>query len=123
MARRQTPTLIVQVAVLVNTDIVFDSDTVVMSIARAHSRFSNYFLVAARFDVDSPSDRADSPNATLHTYGGVDLWAWNTHTKTDQEGTGDGNVLVKGRIPGFINGRGEWSSADKTELLCLVEPY
>lgn len=121
--KRQTSTLVVQVAVLVNTDIVFDSDTVVMSIARAHSRFSNYFLVAARFDVDSPSDRADSPNATLHTYGGVDLWAWNTHVNTDQEGTNNGNVLVKGRIPGFINGRGKWISADKTELLFYMQPY
>lgn len=100
-----------QVAVLINTDIVFDSDAVIASISRTHSRFSNYFLVAARFDVDSPSVKADSTDATLHTYGGVDLWAWNTPVNTGQEGVEQGSALVKGRIPGFINGRGMCSFA------------
>ena len=95
---------------------MFDSDTVIASISRAHSRFSNYFLVAARFDVDSPNIGADSASATLHTYGGVDLWAWNTLAKADQDGENHGNTLVKGRIPGFINGRGKYSVLLSTRI-------
>lgn len=39
-------------------------------------------------------------NGTLHTYGGIDLWAWD----------GEAGALLDGQVPSFVYGRGKYDN-------------
>jgi Nucleotide-diphospho-sugar transferase len=99
------------VTVIINADIVlFDDFTA--SIAKARTSFKDFLVVGARTDVGAfPTDVGeDDPlydlkvrrrvlsSGTLHTYGGMDFWAWNTN----------GPRLFDSAMPHFIAGRGKY---------------
>jgi len=101
------------VTLIVNGDILLFDDFV-QTLRKVLSTFENFFIVGARYDVDAlPTDVAeDSPTyasrvrahvlreGTLHTYGGMDVWAWNT----------GGPRLFDSAMPHFIFGRGKYDN-------------
>ncbi|OSX79189.1 hypothetical protein BU14_0084s0003 [Porphyra umbilicalis] len=101
------------VTLIVNGDILLFDDFV-QTLRKILSSFENFFVVGARYDVDAlPTDVAeDSPTyasrvrahvlreGTLHTYGGMDVWAWNT----------GGPRLFDSAMPHFIFGRGKYDN-------------
>ncbi|KAK1858056.1 hypothetical protein I4F81_000670 [Pyropia yezoensis] len=101
------------VTLIVNGDIMLFEDFV-QTLRKILSSFENFFVVGARYDVDSlPTDVAeDDPTyasrvrshvlsaGTLHTYGGMDVWAWNT----------GGPRLFDSAMPHFIFGRGKYDN-------------
>jgi len=101
------------VTVVINGDILLFDDFV-QTMRKVVSNFEHFLVVGARYDVDAlPTDvPEDSPEyntkirehvlstGTLHTYGGMDVWAWNT----------DGPRLFDPVMPHFIFGRGKYDN-------------
>lgn len=101
------------VAVIMNGDIVLLQDFV-HAIKRVITRFQHFLMISARYDLESVPEEAqegsDNYNkvmreyalrkGVLHTYGGMDLWAWNP----------DGPKLFNGEMPHFIFGRGKYDN-------------
>lgn len=101
------------VAVIMNGDIVL-LDDFMTTIKRILTRFENFLLISARYDLDKiPEDVEESSenfnaklknyalrHGVLHTYGGMDLWAWNPN----------GPRLFDGEMPHFIFGRGKYDN-------------
>jgi len=100
------------VTMIVNGDIIL-TDKLIHTLKRTVSKFDHFLLVSARFDVDSiPKISSNDPKfsqtiaehalseGTLHTYGGMDLWAWNTN----------GPRLFDPVMPHFVFGRGKYDN-------------
>lgn len=97
------------ITVIVNGDIILTPDFV-QTMRKVSSTIRNYLVIAARYDVDSlPEGQAVSNDAIrthvtdkgqLHTYGGMDLWAWNTK----------GPRIFGPHMPHFIFGRGKYDN-------------
>jgi beta-arabinofuranosyltransferase len=110
------------VVVIANADIVLFEDFpyTIRKVSRDVSK--PWLAIGARWDVtDLPPDllvqhgnglqsdiqrrrlvRFARENGTLHTYGGIDVWAWNTRTR-------DG-ALFDGVMPHFVFGRGKYDN-------------
>lgn len=106
------------VTVLLNADIILFDDFP-YALRKIRRDFPlGWLAVGARWDVqDVPGDvvgpgrRLDEAvrhlavdiarqNGTLHTYGGIDLWAWD----------GEADDLVEGVVPPFVYGRGKYDN-------------
>lgn len=98
------------IAVFVNGDILLYDDFI-NSVLKAAAKFRHFLTVAARHDIQSPPPRHKGISTirhyarrrgTLHSYGGVDVWAWNT----------DGPPLISPglKIPPFVFGRGRYDN-------------
>lgn len=101
------------VTVIVNGDILLFDDFM-QTIRKVVSNFEDFLLVGARYDVDNlPESRGEDDatytrrirehvlsTGTLHTYGGMDVWAWNTN----------GPRLFDPVMPHFIFGRGKYDN-------------
>lgn len=101
------------VAVIINGDIILLQDFV-HALERVLNRFQDFLLVGARYDIDRlPMNIAENDpefndkvrnyaltNGVLHTYGGMDFWAWNPA----------GVKLFDPVMPHFIFGRGKYDN-------------
>lgn len=101
------------VTVIINGDILLFDDFV-QTVRKIISNFEHFLLVGARYDVDDLPEGLDESGAqytrkvrehvlstgTLHTYGGMDVWAWNS----------DGPRLFDPIMPHFIFGRGKYDN-------------
>jgi beta-arabinofuranosyltransferase len=101
------------VTVIINGDILLFDDFV-QTMRKVISNFEHFLVVGARYDVDKLPDDVpeDDPQytravrehvlaaGTLHTYGGMDVWAWNS----------DGPRLFDPVMPHFIFGRGKYDN-------------
>lgn len=97
------------VAVIINGDIILTEDFI-QTIRKVAATVRDYLVVAARYDVDDLPDHHAShtdlvrkhvvANGKLHTYGGMDLWAWNAN----------GPKLFGPEMPHFIFGRGKYDN-------------
>lgn len=110
------------IAVLVNADIMLFDDFP-FAVRKVHRDVrAPWMLVGARWDVSElpasllkiqktrrrpPKEwrsnmvRFARDNGTLHTYGGIDVWAWNTRV---------GVSLFDGIMPHFVFGRGKYDN-------------
>lgn len=101
------------ITIIINGDILlFDDFT--QTLRKIVSNFEHFLLVGARYDVDELPPNLDEKDAqytrkirehvlstgTLHTYGGMDVWAWNS----------DGPRLFDPVMPHFIFGRGKYDN-------------
>ncbi|CAN8062256.1 unnamed protein product [Agarophyton chilense] len=101
------------VTVIINGDILLFDDFV-QTVKKVISNFEHFLVVAARYDVDKLPDNLEDTDpeyvrkirqhvlstGTLHTYGGMDVWAWNTQ----------GPRLFDPVMPHFIFGRGKYDN-------------
>lgn len=101
------------VTIIINGDILLFEDFV-STVKKVVSNFEHFLIVGARYDVDKLPDKLDESDpeytkkvrthvfatGTLHTYGGMDVWAWNT----------DGPRLFDPVMPHFIFGRGKYDN-------------
>ena len=101
------------ITVIINGDILLFDDFM-QTIRKVVSNFEHFLIVGARYDVDNlPKDVTENDEhytrkirehvlstGTLHTYGGMDVWAWNT----------DGPRLFDPVMPHFIFGRGKYDN-------------
>lgn len=101
------------ISVIINGDILLFDDFM-QTVKKVVSNFEHFLIVGARYDVDGlPKDVSeDDPHytrkirehvlstGTLHTYGGMDVWVWNT----------DGPRLFDPVMPHFIFGRGKYDN-------------
>lgn len=101
------------ISVIINGDIIL-LDSFMHTLKKAWTRFDHFLIVSARFDLEKVPDHFDedsenyyerlkefaTTNASLHTYGGMDLWAWNTN----------GPRLFDAEMPHFIFGRGKYDN-------------
>lgn len=101
------------ITVIINGDIMLFDDFV-QTIRKVVQNFEDFLVVGARYDVDGlPENVAeDDPEynrkvrehvlstGTLHTYGGMDFWAWNAA----------GPRLFDPIMPHFIFGRGKYDN-------------
>eukprot|EP00173_Palmaria_palmata_P000295 Plantae.Rhodophyta-Palmaria_palmata.ctg11329.p1 GENE.Plantae.Rhodophyta-Palmaria_palmata.ctg11329~~Plantae.Rhodophyta-Palmaria_palmata.ctg11329.p1 ORF type:complete len:181 (+),score=19.58 Plantae.Rhodophyta-Palmaria_palmata.ctg11329:445-987(+) len=99
------------IAVIVIGDILLFDDFM-DTIAKVVSKFDHFLIAGARYDIESfphDTDENDPSYAgvvrgtltsagTLHIYGGIDFWAWNTN----------GPRLFDPVMPHFILGRGKY---------------
>jgi hypothetical protein len=111
-----------QVAVIANADImIFDDFS--LAVRKVHRDVASpWMMVGARWDVPHMPDnllqtrgplgrhpeherqdmvRFARDSGTLHTYGGIDVWAWNTRA---------GVALFDGTMPHFVFGRGKYDN-------------
>lgn len=112
------------VAVIANSDIMFFDDfTFAIQKINRDSMGNPWMLLGARWDIpyvprkvlriknsrrvrSNERDRRKMvrwarENGTLHTYGGIDVWAWNTNA---------GAGLYDGTMPHFVFGRGKYDN-------------
>lgn len=107
------------VVVLLNADVLLFGDfQVALAKLRASLR-PPWVALGARWDVDSLAGAIDSPRArtlavravrsagALHTYGGVDVWAWPRGTLPP----------LRSRPPPFVFGRGKYDNWFTHELI------
>lgn len=101
------------IAVIINGDILLFDDFI-QTIRKVVSNFEHFLIVGARYDIDAlPKDVSENDEhytrtirehvlstGTLHTYGGMDVWAWNTN----------GPRLFDPVMPHFIFGRGKYDN-------------
>uniref|UniRef100_A0A7S1ES93 Nucleotide-diphospho-sugar transferase domain-containing protein n=1 Tax=Timspurckia oligopyrenoides TaxID=708627 RepID=A0A7S1ES93_9RHOD len=101
------------VTVIINGDILLFDDFV-HTLHKVVSNFRDFLIVGARYDIDElpPGVTETDPDyvkrvrehvqatGTLHTYGGMDVWAWNT----------DGPRLFDPVMPHFVFGRGKYDN-------------
>lgn len=101
------------VTIIINGDILLFDDFV-QTVRKVVSNFEDFLIVGARYDVDSLPENLDENDVmytrkirhhvlstgTLHTYGGMDVWAWNTN----------GPRLFDPIMPHFIFGRGKYDN-------------
>jgi hypothetical protein len=99
-----------EISVIINSDIHL-SDDVVPGLDKVFRKFDNFVALAARWDVNveehsflerSPAEIREfvRSNGTLHTYGGIDFWAFNTGNRS----------LTNTHIPPFVYGRGKYDN-------------
>lgn len=100
-----------KITVLINGDILLFDDFMA-TLSKVYSTFQDFLIVSARFDVDSLPEESENEDygkvvrdhvwaeGTLHTYGGMDVWAWNTN----------GPRLFNPIMPHFIFGRGKYDN-------------
>lgn len=100
-------------SVVMNGDIVLLQDFM-DALKRILERFEHFLVVSARYDLQSlPEELQEGSDdfeknlrayvlrhGVLHTYGGMDLWAWNPK----------GPRLFDGEMPHFIFGRGKYDN-------------
>ncbi|GJP65229.1 hypothetical protein CLOP_g22141 [Closterium sp. NIES-67] len=121
IARAQTADT--PVSMVINADVVLLND-VMAAMRKVHESFRHWVVTAARWDM--PEDFPYSferemwagrghreheatirefvrTHGTLHTYGGVDFWAWNNDDRTPVP-------LVKETVPPFSYGRGKYDN-------------
>lgn len=101
------------ISVIINGDILLFNDFM-QTLRKVVSNFEHFLLVGARYDIDELPPKLDETDpqytrkirehvlatGTLHTYGGMDVWAWNT----------DGPRLFDPVMPHFIFGRGKYDN-------------
>lgn len=101
------------ITVIINGDILLFDDFI-QTLRKVVTNFEHFLVVGARYDVDELPLKLDENNphytrkvrehvlasGTLHTYGGMDVWAWNT----------DGPRLFDPVMPHFIFGRGKYDN-------------
>lgn len=101
------------VTVIINGDILLFEDFIT-TIRKVVSNFEHFLIVGARYDIDKLPDNIDETDpdytrkirhhvlstGTLHTYGGMDVWAWNAN----------GPRLFDPVMPHFIFGRGKYDN-------------
>lgn len=101
------------ITVIINGDILLFDDFMT-TLKRIVSTFDHFLIISARYDVDNlPTDLDESDpeytklvrnhvwdTGTLHTYGGMDVWAWNTA----------GPRLFDPKMPHFVFGRGKYDN-------------
>lgn len=101
------------VAILINADILLYQDFINV-LYKVAATFQDFLMVSARYDVDHlPPNLSEGSEidlhalrqhvwgtGSLHTYGGMDVWAWNT----------DGPRLFNPIMPHFIFGRGKYDN-------------
>lgn len=101
------------ITVIINGDILLFDDFV-QTMRKVITNFEHFLVVGARYDVDNLPESVgeDDPQynravrehvlatGTLHTYGGMDVWAWNS----------DGPRLFDPVMPHFIFGRGKYDN-------------
>jgi beta-arabinofuranosyltransferase len=101
------------ITVIINGDILLFDDFV-QTMRKVVSNFEHFLVVGARYDIDKlPTDISeDDPHytrkirehvlatGTLHTYGGMDIWAWNSN----------GPRLFDPVMPHFVFGRGKYDN-------------
>jgi len=101
------------VTVIINGDILLFDDFI-QTLQKVVSNFRDFLIVGARYDIDElPTGVTESDpdyvkkvrehvltTGTLHTYGGMDVWAWNT----------DGPRLFDPVMPHFVFGRGKYDN-------------
>uniref|UniRef100_A0A7S3ELP6 Nucleotide-diphospho-sugar transferase domain-containing protein n=3 Tax=Rhodosorus marinus TaxID=101924 RepID=A0A7S3ELP6_9RHOD len=100
------------ITVIINGDILLFEDFYT-TLNKVVSTFRDFLIVGARYDVDGlPNVQETDPDytsqirkhvleyGTLHTYGGMDIWAWNT----------DGPRLFDPIMPHFVFGRGKYDN-------------
>lgn len=107
------------IAMYVNADIHVLYD-LILGLNRVHQTFPSFVAMAARWDVidttnllsTSSVQSLDSvrewviTSGTLHSYGGVDMWAFDTKTP-----------LIDSLIPPFVTGRGKYDNWLTHELI------
>lgn len=98
------------VTVVINGDILLFNDFL-QTVYKVAANFRDYLVIGARYDIDAlPADIDETDpkyndrirdhvlkDGTLHTLGGMDVWAWNT----------DGPRLFDTVMPPFVFGRGK----------------
>lgn len=111
------------VAVIANSDILFFDDFTFAIRKINRDAMKPWMLLGARWDIPyvpqnllrlrnnhrkRPPERERRrmvrfarENGTLHTYGGIDVWAWNTNA---------GARLYDGTMPNFVFGRGKYDN-------------
>lgn len=101
------------ISVIINGDILLFDDFV-QTLRKVVANFEDFLVVGARYDVDALPEGIDEDDpsynravrehvlstGTLHTYGGMDVWAWNTN----------GPRLFDPIMPHFIFGRGKYDN-------------
>lgn len=101
------------ITVIMNGDIVLLQDFV-KALKRILTRFEHFLVISARYDLEAVPGEAKEGSehyernlrdyvmrhGVLHTYGGMDLWAWNPK----------GPRLFDGEMPHFIFGRGKYDN-------------
>ncbi|KAA8491977.1 Beta-arabinofuranosyltransferase RAY1 [Porphyridium purpureum] len=101
------------ISVLMNSDILLFDDFVDVLI-KTQADYEDWMIVGARWDLDQLPDTMGMSAArarrvlvryvrdfgSLHTYGGIDLWAWNTN----------GPPLFANHMPHFVYGRGKYDN-------------
>jgi hypothetical protein len=100
-----------EISVIINSDIHV-SDDVVPGLDNVFRKFENFVALAARWDVNveeqhsflerGPAEIREfvRSNGTLHTYGGINFWAFNTGNRR----------LTSTPIPPFVYGRGNYDN-------------
>lgn len=101
------------VAVIINGDIILLQEFV-ETLHVVLRRFRDFLVISARYDLEElPANISEDDvdflsklrlhalgNGSLHTYGGMDLWAWNP----------SGPMLFDGVMPSFAFGRGKYDN-------------
>lgn len=101
------------VTVIINGDILLFDDFIT-TLRKIVSSFEDFLIVGARYDIDKLPENLDENDpdytrkirkhvlstGTLHTYGGMDVWAWNAN----------GPRLFDPVMPHFIFGRGKYDN-------------
>lgn len=102
-----------RVAVIINGDIILLQDFI-ETLKTVIKRFDNFLLISARYDLPELPPQLNEgdtdfylklgayarTHGALHTYGGMDLWAWNPQ----------GPRLFNPVMPHFIFGRGKYDN-------------
>lgn len=109
------------IAVLINSDVMLFDDFPYVLRKTQRSFKGDWMALGARWDVEKLPELAGvrgaknirgpelqrvrmvngiRENGTLHTYGGIDVWAWNTK----------GAPLFEGTMPPFVFGRGKYDN-------------
>lgn len=101
------------VVIIINGDIILLQD-IVNTLRTVQKRFEHFLVISARYDLATlPPDIVEGDddfyvklrkhaleNNAMHTYGGMDLWAWNPN----------GPKLFDPIMPHFIFGRGKYDN-------------
>ncbi|CAI5501533.1 unnamed protein product [Closterium sp. Naga37s-1] len=111
------------VSMVINADIILMND-VMAAMRKVHENFRHWVMTAARWDMpeefpysferemwagrghrehETTIREFVRTHGTLHTYGGVDFWAWNNDDRTPVP-------LVRGTVPPFSYGRGKYDN-------------
>lgn len=92
------------ITIFLNADIIVFDDLIEALSKLSASYQSGWLAVAARWDIDKLPFNADAKYARevarLHTYGGIDLWAWDSAS----------GALFDEFIPPFVLGRGKYDN-------------
>lgn len=102
------------ITILTNSDIHLFQDLLPV-LSELHNRYDNFLAISARRDIrylpDDPSSHLSYArrNGILHSYGGVDFWAWPTNHPPPQ-------------TPHFLFGRGRYDNWLTHEAIATGRP-